>query len=155
MGVDFEKIKKKAAEEKLRAAKRNFTKANFWTPKDGSNEIRLLPPWTNDPDNENCGLFWREIYVHFGVGADGENKGRIFSCPQRSPDGPKTSCPICAHVESLYATQDPVDAEVAKDIRAKQRLYSNIIDLSDPVYVKKDLEQWEQAPRYRYLPTDQ
>ena len=68
--VDMSKAKKKAQEEADRAAARASYSGSliYWKPKQGKNKIRVLPPWTDDENSPNANQFWREVYVHFGVG---------------------------------------------------------------------------------------
>lgn len=140
MGVDVSKVKAKAEEEAQRAAQRTATGFKYWSPKAGKNRIRILPPWTAQGANAN--QFWREIYVHWNIGLD-EESSESFPCPTRTPNGTGGVCPVCVYVDKLRATKDPADAEMAQNYRAKQRFYSNIIDLEDPTYTADDLNEWK------------
>lgn len=149
MAIDFAKLLNKAKEEAQRATGggRGAGRVKYWKPRDGKNRIRLMPPWSTDPSNVNAGQFWREVYVHWSVGQNGrdEENGASFSCPVKTPGGPGGHCPICVQVDRLRATKDPVDAEMAKDLRAKQRLYSNVVDLDDPTYTPADIGEWRES----------
>lgn len=142
MGVDLNKAKAKAAEEaaKQEARTRGFQSVTYWKPGQGKNKIRVMPPWTDDETNPNANQFWREVFVHFSVG-DNES---VFACPAKTTAGPGGACVLCEEVQRLRATRDPADASVAKDMNGKQRLYSNIVDLADPVYTAKDIKEWTE-----------
>jgi hypothetical protein len=152
----MEKALKKREEEKAREAARLAMmrrKETYWKPKPGSNSFRLLPPWTDD--GPNSGQFWREVYVHFGVTCfDSPDPDNAFSvsCPKETPHAAELcglepdsamTCPVCEAVAALRQSQDPADVEMAKNSRAKQRLYSNIIDLDDPTWTQEAIDEWK------------
>lgn len=142
MAVNVNKVKQKAEEEAAKAAARAAGGARYWSPQGGKNSVRFMPPWTSEGDNAD--QFWREVYVHWSIGADDSGEGgQSFACPAQTPHGPGGACPVCQHVAQLRATKDPADMELANNIRAKQRFYSNVVDLEDPVYTSKDLEEWK------------
>lgn len=140
MGVDISKAKAKAAEEaaKQEARNKSFQSVIYWKPSQGKNKIRVMPPWTSDESNINANQFWREVYVHFSVG----DNNSVFACPQKTAASPNDECPICEEVARLRSTRDPSDAEMAKDMAGKQRLYSNIVDLNDPTFTATDVKEW-------------
>jgi hypothetical protein len=139
MGVDLAKQKQRQKEEEQKTAARAAGGFKFWSPAVGENRVRFMPPWTEEGPNAND--FAREVYVHWNVGP--EEKGVTFSCPAKTPDGPGSVCPVCNFVKQLRATEDAADQEIAADIAAKQRFYSNIVDLSDPLYVAQDIVEWK------------
>lgn len=142
MGVDVNKVKQKAEEEAARAAARQSGGFKYWSPAVGKNNVRFMPPWTTNGDNAN--QFWREIFVHWGIGADDAGEGgQSFACPSQTPFGPGGACPVCQYVAQLRATKDQADMEMANNLRAKQRFYSNVVDLEDAVYTSKDVEEWK------------
>lgn len=148
MGVDIAKARARA-EEELAKSKANANRSasysiKYWKPKAGQNRIRLMPPWTEDPNNPNAKQFWREIYIHWSIGED-ENNKKSFACPVKTPVSPGGDCPICQHVDKLRATKSAIDAEQAKELRAKQQLYSNMVDLDDPVYEESDVTEWQES----------
>lgn len=126
-GVDLGLVNQKQAEIEAAAAARGAGGFQFWNPAVGSNKFRLAPPW-----NETARSFEKALPTHFGVG---ENNN-MFTCA-----GP--GCVLCAHVAALRATGDPADAEVANRMSVKKRYYSNVIDLNDAVYTRKDVEDWK------------
>jgi len=135
--VDIEKAKKKAAEEAARTAG-SFGVMPFWQPKPGKNTIRVMPPWTGEGNNAN--QFWREVWIHWGVGPDDENKKNV-SCPRKTPPEQDVCCPVCDEVDRLKATGDPADLELAKQMKARLRIYSNVIDLKDPVWTQDAIDE--------------
>lgn len=137
--TSVEKAKQKAAEEAAKAENRfQKTARLFWKPKQGQNRVRILPAWTGEGPNAN--QFWRELYVHWGVGPDEENQIN-FACPRLTPGSENKECPICDEYNRLRGTKDPTDLEAAKELRARQRAYSNIIDLTDPVWTQDDVDE--------------
>lgn len=135
--VNIDKAKKKAAEEAAKAERFQKSARLYWKPKQGKNLIRVLPPWTDSGPNQF--QFWREIYVHWGIGPDEEHQAHL-SCPKLSPPG-GGECPVCEEYDRLRATKQPEDLEAAKEIRARQRAFSNIIDLSDPTWSEDDVDE--------------
>lgn len=129
MGVDLALMNQKQAEIAAQQAARSVGGVQYWNPSDGSSKIRMCPPWA-----DNVRSFERSLDMHFGVGQEEQ----VFTCPGQG-------CPICAHVAALRATNDPGDAELAGRMAKKKRYYSNIVDLNDPVWTKKDYDEFKQA----------
>lgn len=145
MGLDFDKVMKRKEEEEKRSQKTvgdgPRVKNLYWKPKLGKNRIRFMPPWTEVKDESiHAGQIWREIFIHYGT----EDNKYSFACPVRSAEKTMETDPICSHVKGLYATKNPEDGELAKELRAKQRLFSSVVDLDDPVYTEKDVSDWAQ-----------
>jgi len=129
MGVDLNYINQKQQELEAAAAARGVGGFRFWNPEAGKSKLRLMPPWA-----EGVRSFERATMTHWSVGPD----GLMFTCPG-------AGCPICEYVQKLRATGDPADAEKANEMAAKKRYLSNIVDLNDPVYTGKDVEEWQAA----------
>lgn len=144
MSVDINKIKLRIAEEEQKVAARSQRNTNwdfkYWSPKKGKNVIRLLPPWTTT--GPNSGQFWREVFIHWNVGS-----AKSLPCPQKTPDGPKLTCPVCEEANRLRSTRDPMDSEMAGKLRAKPRYYSNIVDMDDPSYTDADVRDWKSRQK--------
>lgn len=151
--TNMEKAKKKWEEERARAAAaaRFGRPVTWWKPSVGTNKIRILPPYTEEGYNAN--QWWRELWVHYGVMAaenpDDQNQFTI-ACAAKTPDAASMlsmdptkpiSCKICAHMQELRSSGDPASVEMAKQSRAKMRIFANIIDLNDPVWTKKAIEE--------------
>ena len=140
--ADVEKAKKKAAEEAARAASfGTFGTLKWWKAKKGKNRIRVMPPWT--AEGNNAYQWWREIWVHWNIGPDEDNQQSV-ACPKKTPPGDQT-CPICDEVERLRKSGDPADLELAKNMKAKMRIYANIIDLKDASWTEEDVEELAAA----------
>jgi len=102
--------------------------------------------------------------MHFGVqnleAPDEDSFGFRVPCPRRSPDGKEVvgggetpRCKVCELVEELKASENPADAEAAKQLRAKMQVYTNIIDTTDPVWTEDDVtkKKADGCPE-QYLP---
>lgn len=112
MGLDIEALRKKMQEVKNRGG----GGADFWSPKDGRNVIRILPAKEGQE-------FYSEARVRYNVGP----KKRMVTVPMdSSPD----NCPIHAYVDELYKSGDADDEKLAKKMKASNRYYFNIIDRS-------------------------
>jgi len=95
-----------------------LSSGSFWTPKEGLNTIRILPPWNDD------GLFYKEAPSHFSVGR--ENK--MFVCALKLGIG---ACPICEEVGRMIKSNNPDEVRKAEDMRVQLRILYNIIDMDD------------------------
>ena len=101
--------------EKLEEIKRGGTR--FWTPKEHSNLIRILPPYSGED-------WYKETWFHFGVGVD----RKPIACARRLLD---EACYICEKVDELRKSEDPRDVELPTQIASRRRVFYNIIDLDD------------------------
>lgn len=114
----------------------NFTFLNI---KDGRNVIRILPP------AEDKELFYEEGFVHYGVGANGKDRGKMVVCP--TSKGEDTPCPICEEVKALWKKSSDKDDEYAKAAKArgrKPRIYYNAIsrdDMNNGLYEQREVEK--------------
>ena len=136
MGVNLQKMQETKAELDAKAALRAAGGARFWKAKVGNSKIRLLPPWTNK--GAFADDFAREVAVHWNVGEENQR----FLCPVKSP-GVEGPCPICDLVAQLRKTEDPGDSELANELRPRIQYFSNIVDLEDPVYTQKDVDEYK------------
>ena len=136
-GVSVSLMQTKAEEQKAKQ-----TRTDFWKPGEGKNVIRLLPPWAED--GPSAELFYRETYIHWNV-PPGAAETSFMLCPKKMDLG---KCYVCDQVDYLYASKDPADIELAKEIRSRQRFFSNIIDMSDAL--NKDgnpkVQVWSYGP---------
>ncbi|MBA7640261.1 hypothetical protein ES703_47926 [subsurface metagenome] len=101
--------------EKLEEIKRGGTR--FWTPKEHSNLIRILPPYSGED-------WYKETWFHFGIGVD----RKPIACARRLLD---EACYICEQVDELRKSEDPRDVELPTQIASRRRVFYNIIDLDD------------------------
>lgn len=77
----------------------NSEDLTFFTPQEGRNRIRILPPfWGNGSEQE----FWSfQIDIHFGIGPDDIS----YVCPERQkgiPGHKREKCPVCAEATNLH-----------------------------------------------------
>lgn len=117
MGLNIDKLKAKLAETQERM-KGNGGGGDFkfWSPKDGRNVIRILPPKTGSED------FYAEARVHYNVGPD----KKMVTCGKTA----RSTCAVCDFVDALYKTKDKEDEKLAKRMRATSRYYFNVVDRS-------------------------
>ncbi|OGM08154.1 hypothetical protein A2Z67_03910 [Candidatus Woesebacteria bacterium RBG_13_36_22] len=114
--MNVDRVKKKYEELKK---KREERKRDFWEPKEGINEIRILP--NCDLDSE--GDFYYDTEYHKSLGPDKKK-----SCVCLIAEGYE-KCPVCDLIKELYKTKDKEDAAFAKEIKRQPRIYWNIVDL--------------------------
>lgn len=114
MGLDIEALKKKLAQ--VKEGNSGGGGADFWTPKDGRNVIRILPAAEGQE-------FYAESRVRYQVGPN----NKMVTVPLNSSTA---NCPIHAYVDTLYKSKDPDDEKLAKRMSAKTRYYFNVIDRS-------------------------
>lgn len=118
MALNMEKIAERLAKLNNKGGSNDIS---YITIKDGRNVVRILPP-KNDED-----FFAQEVFVHYGVGATGKDKGTTVVCPSTHGN----NCPICEVVKNLRKkSSDPNDqyAKLASRMGRKTRVYFNAID---------------------------
>lgn len=114
MGVNIDKMKQK--EEEL-----NRLGRKFWTPKDGKNRVRIVPP------PEGIDEFYGEGGFHYHVGSGDSEK--TFPCPRLGQE--REDCWLCAKVAELEKGDDE-DHEEAEEMRAGRKYIIPILDLEHP-----------------------
>lgn len=126
MALNLDKMKSKLDAE----SKSNFSSTNYDRLNDGKNVRRIL--WPKGDKEE----FWSEGYVHYNLGPEGKS---LATCPKTF--NPKAKCPICEYVESLKASKDKDDKKLMDDIKAKRKIYINVLnrDAEDEVETPKVL----------------
>ena len=115
MAIDKEWAAQQYAKMKKRGKRRLFGGRDLWTPKVGQNRIRIVVP-------EGARMFAWESVWHFDV------NGNDHQCFE--PHG--AECPTCVLVNDLYETGDEALAKAAKEIKAKPKIYVNIVDRVEP-----------------------
>lgn len=98
----------------------NYSNADYDKLQQGKNVRRVLWP-KGDKDN-----FYSEGYLHFGLGAEGKS---VATCPKTWNS--KEKCPICEYVEQLQQSKSKDDKKLANDIKAKRRIYINVLNRDD------------------------
>ena len=115
------KLNMDAMKTKLDAeSQSNYSNTDYDKLQQGKNVRRVLWP-KGDKDS-----FYSEGYIHFGLGADGKS---VATCPKTW--GSKEKCPICEYVEELQKSKSKEDKKLADDIKAKRRIYINVISRDD------------------------
>lgn len=130
MGSMRDRVKKRAQENKNKGAANMYSLPDgveFYKPKKGSKSIDILPyrvSVDNHPEVAEGELwFERTVDVHFNVGP--EQKSRI--CPKTI----KKPCPICDERRDLMKEDSEENEELIKELRPRERVLYNVIDLSD------------------------
>jgi len=107
--LDIKKMKAKLAQSKQRGKG-----GMFWKPKDGKQDIRIVPTADGDP--------FKNYFFHYNVGEQG------FLCPKRNFN---EDCAVCDFAHQLYKDGDEESIKMAKEISAKQRFFSPVIVRGD------------------------
>ncbi len=102
-------------------------KRTWSPPKDGAPAtVRLIAnPYSPDPQGEP----FVDLWFHYGIGG----KFGIL-CPRHNTGD---NCPACELVDTLKQSKDDADVKLRKDIQAKQRTYSVLVDRADPTLTPK------------------
>ena len=88
-------------------------KSVWWRPEEGKNLIRFTPyPHGDDP--------FIEYYYHYNLSSD----KKPVLCPKRTFG---KECPVCDFVATLWKGENS-DEKLAKQLNAKQRIHSPVID---------------------------
>tara|TARA_R100001129_G_scaffold16523_1_gene10809 strand:+ start:605 stop:1378 length:774 start_codon:yes stop_codon:yes gene_type:complete len=98
--------------EKLNAVtgKGDGKRGDFWKPKDGENNIRIVPTPDGDP--------FKEKFFHYNVAQGG------FLCPKRNFGD---NCPVCNFGNKLWNEGTEESKRMAKQLFAKQRFFSPVL----------------------------
>lgn len=84
-----------------------------YTPKEGSNSVRILPPTWDNPDH-----YAIDVYVHYGIGADNS----AYLCPNKMFG---KRCPIC---EARDRANAKGDKDYADKLKPNKRVLAYVID---------------------------
>ena len=111
MAINMDKMRGKLA--KLRG--QNDGGSGQWKPKEGSQEIRIVPTEDGDP--------LKEMWFHYNLG---ENRG--FLCPKRNFGD---RCAVCDFASNLWRegveNNDLESKKLAKSLFVRQRVFSPVI----------------------------
>lgn len=108
----------RAKQAQLSKVKDPGTQRSYWTPKEGRNNLRLLPPYSE------AGVWYLEVPLHYKIG------GKTIVCPNRLPK--KSRCYVCEKVKEFRNDKSAELQELANNLRPKMKIYYNIIDLDHP-----------------------
>jgi len=121
-GINMDALRARLSELKEATEQRAF-----WTPAQGSNRVRIMPPW-----NE-LGKIHTEAWVHWGLGETGR---QMTFCPLKNKVGP---CYVCEQVALLKASTKQVDLELAQRLTPNLRVMFNVVDRAAP---EKGVQIW-------------
>lgn len=110
----FEEVKRRAEQQGGNFDSMFKREFQTWTPKEGLNNIRILPP-TFDEHNHYGYVIW----VHSWIGSDKSS----YLCPKKM--GMSKRCPICDAEKEARAAGDTEDAD---DLKAVNRFLYWILD---------------------------
>lgn len=88
---------------------------SMFSPKKGNNWIRILPPTWDDADH-----YGLDLHVHYGVGPE---RALVLCWSHKG-----VACPIC---EAQNRAQRAGDEELAKELKASQRLLVWVLDRNE------------------------
>lgn len=114
--VNYDVIRSKQAQ--LSKTKDTGQQRNYWTPKEGRNNIRILSPYSE------AGVWYLEVPLHYKIG------GKTIVCPNRLPK--KGRCYVCEKVKEFRNDKSEELQKLANDLRPKMKVYYNIVDLDHP-----------------------
>jgi gp32 DNA binding protein like len=97
--------------------------SDFFKFKPGENSVRVV---YNPKEMTENDLPFLSVYVHRNLGPEG--KSRVV-CPKMAGAGP---CPVCSYYEELNSRTDTISVKRAKEIKAREQVFYNIIDKNDP-----------------------
>jgi len=92
-----------------------YSKVPYWRPKEGTNNIRILPPYGS---RETC---WEEFKAVFGVGP---NNKKVVPRAQFGLD----DCPFEAYIEALNQRDDEASKRERASVRISNRVSFIVID---------------------------
>lgn len=96
---------------------------NVFTPRDGKNKVRILPPTWDDPEH-----YAMLALVHYGIGPD----KAAFMCLRNL----NKDCPVC---EERLAAKAEGDEEMAGELRPAKRALVYVIDRNEE---SKGVQLW-------------
>lgn len=102
--------------------------AESFTPKEGDNWIRILPPTWDNPEH-----YALDLWIHYEVGPD-QNQ---YLCPLKMQGTP---CPLC---EDLQKAVNAGETEYARALEPQRRLLAWVIDRNEE---KKGPLLWNFSP---------
>ena len=124
--------------------KGDYRDVKFYKPKEGTNKIIIVPyeiasknhPKVKSGKAEIGDLdYLLDVYVHRYAGANEMD----FLCPKENYGKP---CPICDMVKTLYSTKDEDDKKKASKLRAKRRVFYNLLEVVKGE-VSEEIKTWE------------
>jgi len=108
---------KKAAETQHEIEKGN---RRYWTPDEGRNEIRIMPPPADHDE------YFSKAGFHYQVGPD----NRMFPCPKLG--GARRTCFLCSVSDKLKKSDDADDVAEGKELQPTKRYLMSVVDVTAP-----------------------
>ena len=105
-----------------------YSNTDYDKLQNGKNVRRVL--W---PKGEKD-VFYSEGFLHFSLGAEGK---KVATCPKTFNE--KNPCPICEYVAQLQKSKSKQDKKLADQIKAKRRIYINVLSRDDEEVTPKVL----------------
>lgn len=112
---------------------------NYYTPRQGKNVVRFMPP----PLGKPATMIWVKHWFQVG----NERQGII--CTKHQLDAAqkermfKEPCPVCDKAQKLKATGNRLDARKASALWPQSNVYVNIVDMLEP---EKGVQLWKMSP---------
>lgn len=98
----------------------NYSNTDYDKLQNGKNVRRILWPKGDKK------VFFSEGFLHFSLGAEGK---KVATCPKTFNE--KNPCPICEAVAQLQKSKSKQDKKLADQIKAKRRIYINVLSRDD------------------------
>ena len=127
-GLNIEAFKQQMAGKK---------KTQYWSFKDGSNYIRVLPRSIQYYSPEGDCEFSFHYFRHYRV-----SETESIVCPKSPHIG--RPCPICEKIKLLWDSTDPEDHHLARQIKKTKRVLCNVIDMDS---VETGIQVLETGPQ--------
>jgi len=131
MALDLNRLR-----EKYQQKAQSSVSFDKWEPKEGENNIRILPHSTAY-FNGSVDEFVYTYLIHYNVGSD----KKVAICPKGANSNAK--CPICEASTGFYRSANDKDKELASDLYHRKRFLTNIIDLDN---IAKGIQIYELGP---------
>ena len=77
--------------EALQKKRSELGSGKYWQPKEGKNQIRILPPWSEE------GVWFFKLPLHYGF-KDEEDRNRAYPCFR---EWKNERCPACDAIAEL------------------------------------------------------
>lgn len=102
--------------EAMKKAKDTLGSGKYWQPKEGKNQIRILPPWSEE------GKWFLKLALHYGF-KDEEDRNRAYPCLK---EWKGTRCPACDAISELKKVDG--GQKIIKAMLPRIKCYVNLID---------------------------
>lgn len=118
MAIKVGKVNTQAAAQQQHELEKGDRK--YWTPSEGSNKIRIMPP------PEGYDTYFFKAGFHYGIGPD----NKMFACPKVG--GARKNCFLCEESDRLQRSKDEEDVAEGKELRPTRKFLITVVDLDKP-----------------------